>query len=321
MTVLVVGGAGYIGSHIVRLLTAAGREVLVVDDESTGFRHRNPDVPHVRIDVTSDEAAARLTEIMRDAAVTEIVHLAALKQVAQSVADPPLYYRSNIAGLANVIHGMRGAGVTDIVLSSTAAVYGDVHGAPVTEDLSPRPVNPYGWSKWAGEQMLGHSAASFGLRGVSLRYFNVAGAGWPDLGDRGATNLVPLLLGSVREGRPPLVFGGDYPTPDGSAVRDYVHVRDVAEAHLVALDYLGGQQPGHEVFNVGTGEGTSVLQVVAETSRVAGTPVEPRVVDRRPGDPASVVADVTRIAERTGWRARFSLADIVVSAWEADTDG
>ena len=317
MTVLIVGGAGYIGSHIVRLLADAGQSPVIVDNLSTGDRERNAGVPHTKLDVAVDDAAVTLAKVMRDAGVTAVVHLAALKQVGESVAEPTTYFRSNIVGLANVIDAMREAGLRDIVLSSTAAVYGEAVADRVTEDMQPSPVNPYGWSKWAGERMLAHAAESFGLRATSLRYFNVAGAGWPDLGDHGVSNLVPIVLDRLARGAAPLVYGADFPTADGTGVRDYVHVLDIAEAHLAALAFLSDREPGHEVFNLGTGRGSSVLEVVAEASSVVGSAVAPQIVARRAGDPASVVADVTRVAEMIGWRARFTLADIISSAWAA----
>lgn len=310
---LVTGGAGYIGGHTVRALRARGDAVVVLDDLSTGLDERlDDDVPLVRASVLdTDVIAATLAEHRLDG----VMHFAARKSVPESVERPLHYWHENVEGLRSVLDACARAGVERFVYSSSAAVYGATTGAAVTEDSPTVPVNPYGTTKLAGEWLLADVHRATGLRYVALRYFNVAGARDPRLADRGQANLVPIALEAVARGEAPTVFGTDYDTPDGSCVRDFVHVDDLADAHVAATALLDG--PCAETLNVGVGRGFSVLEVMATVARVADRPVEPAVVARRPGDPAAVVADVTRIGERLGWRARHDLDDIVASAWEA----
>jgi UDP-glucose 4-epimerase len=310
---LVTGGAGYIGAHTVRALRARGDEVVVLDDLSAGLAARvDEDVPLVRASVLDEDAVAgALTEHRLDG----VMHFAARKSVPESVAHPLYYWRENVEGLRSVLAAAARAGVERLVYSSSAAVYGATTGAAVTEDARCVPVNPYGTTKLAGEWLLADVHRATGLRYVALRYFNVAGAHDARLADRGRENLVPIVLDAVVRGDAPTVFGTDYDTPDGSCVRDFVHVDDLADAHVAATALLDG--PCAETLNVGVGRGYSVLEVMATVARVAGRPAEPVVAARRPGDPAAVVADVTRIADRLGWRARHDLDDIVASAWAA----
>lgn len=317
MTVLVTGGAGYIGAHVVRLLTGAGRDVLVVDDLSTGSADRVAGAELVRLDVASPGAADALGEAVRRAGVTDVVHFAARKRVDESVREPLTYYRQNLDGLAAVLAAATAHGVRSVVFSSSAAVYGDVAGGLVREDAPTAPVNPYGRTKLVGEWMLRDVAGTGALRGTSLRYFNVAGAGWPDLGDPAVANLVTRVLDAVQHGRWPTVFGTDYPTADGSGVRDYVHVMDLARAHVAALDAMAGDGVAYRCLNVGTGVGTSVLEVLAGLAAAMRVPVEPELVGRRAGDPAEVVADASEIERVLGWRAREPLSAVLTSAWEA----
>ncbi|HWN27648.1 MAG TPA: UDP-glucose 4-epimerase GalE [Actinomycetospora sp.] len=313
---LVTGGAGYIGAHTVRALRARGAAVVVLDDLSAGLTARvDDDVPLVHASVLDEDAVAgALTEHRLDG----VMHFAARKSVPESVAHPLYYWRENVEGLRSVLGACARAGVERFVYSSSAAVYGATTGpvgTGVNEDAHCAPVNPYGTTKLAGECLLGEVHRATGLRYVALRYFNVAGAHDARLADRGRENLVPIVLDAVVRGDAPTVFGTDYDTPDGSCVRDYVHVDDLADAHVAATALLDG--PCAETLNVGVGRGYSVLEVMATVARVAGRPVEPVVADRRPGDPAAVVADVSRIGERLGWRARHDLDDIVASAWDA----
>lgn len=317
MTVLVTGGAGYIGAHVVRLLVEAGRDVVVVDDLSTGSADRVSGAELVRLDVAAPGAAAALTDVVRRRGVTAVVHFAARKRVDESVREPLRYWRENLDGLAAVLEACTAGGVGAVVFSSSAAVYGDVAGGLVREDAPTDPVNPYGRTKLAGEWMLRDVAATGALRGTSLRYFNVAGAGWPDLGDPAVTNLVTLVLDAVERGARPRVLGTDYPTPDGSGVRDYVHVLDLARAHVAALDALRGPGEAYRCFNVGTGTGTSVLEVVRGLAAATGAAVEPEPGPRRPGDPAEVVADPSAIREALGWSAEETLDGTLASAWAA----
>lgn len=309
------GGAGYIGSHIVRLLTSR-TPVVVIDDLSNGSADQVSGAALERCDLSLDDAADRVRDIIGSHGVTSIVHLAALKQSPESVAKPALYYRTNIGALANVLAAAEGTAVDRVVFSSSAAVYGETDAALVDESTAPAPLNPYGETKLAGEWLCAAVASSTGIKIASLRYFNVAGAGWNDLGDSVPQNLVTRAIDALVHGNVPTVFGTDFDTPDGSGVRDYVHVLDLAEAHIAALDYLDAR-PRHTVFNVGTGRGSSVFEVLDELRAASGIAFEPALSPRRPGDPAAVVADPSRINEEVGWVARKSLSDMVASAWDA----
>lgn len=318
MRTLITGGAGYIGSHVLRLLVSRGDDVVVVDDLSSGIRKRIGDAPLFRVDLAGSDAPDRMEGILRREKIDAVVHFAARKQVAESVSRPAWYYQQNIGSLANVLLGMERAGVTRLVFSSSAAVYGEVAGAAaVGETHATKPVSPYGETKLVGEQLLSDAASAFGLGAVSLRYFNVSGAGWSDLGDDAVLNLVPMVFERIDAGLPPLIFGDDYPTPDGTCVRDYVHVLDLAEAHLAALDHVMDGGVGHEIFNVGTGQGTSVKSMVDTILNVAGSELRPKIMPRRAGDAPFVVASPARIAERLGWSATRRLGDIAASSWEA----
>jgi UDP-glucose 4-epimerase len=321
MRTLITGGAGYIGSHVVRLLEERGDTVVVVDDLSTGFSDRLGGVRVVRLDLASDTAPAILEAVLREERIDAVLHFAARKQVHESVQRPAWYYAQNVGSLANLLQAMDSAGVSRIVFSSSAAVYGAVEGDAVSESAPTHPVNPYGRTKLIGEQLLDDAASGSGLAAISLRYFNVGGAGWPELADRAVLNLVPMVFERIDAGLPPVIFGDDYPTADGTCVRDYVHVLDLADAHIVALDHLTEGAHGHQVFNVGTGEGTSVRAMIDEILSVAGSELVPEVRDRRPGDPASVVASPALIAETLGWRAERGLGEIVRSAWDAHRTG
>lgn len=314
MRVLITGGSGYIGSHVCRLLVQRGDIPVVVDDFVMGDRARISGVTSYNLDLSAVEAADRLEAIMRSERIEAVIHFAARKQVAESVQKPLWYFSQNIGGLAAVLEAMTRVGVCSVVFSSSAAVYGDADGV-VGEDAPTAPVNPYGQSKLAGEWLVADVARASHLNAISLRYFNVAGAGWPDLADRAVLNLVPMVFERLDANEGPQIFGDDYGTPDGTCVRDFVHVLDVAEAHLVALAALRAPHPPHRVYNVGTGTGASVRNVVEGIRRRSGDAPAAVVRPRRVGDPASVVADVRRIDEELGWRARFTLDDILDAAW------
>jgi UDP-glucose 4-epimerase len=321
MTVLVTGGAGYIGAHVVRLLQGRGRQLVVVDDLSTGSVGRVGDVPLISIDIAADGARDQLATTMSEHEVDSVIHIAAKKQVGESTTRPAWYYHKNVGGTANLLLAMQQAHVTRMMFSSSAATYGlpDLpEGSLIHEDAGNRPISPYGETKLVCEWMIRAAGPAWGLRSVNLRYFNVAGAGWDDLGDPGIFNLIPIVMRQLLTGEKPRIFGDDYTTPDGTCVRDYVHVIDLADSHLAALDYLDRADRPYDVFNVGTGTGASVIEVLGQVAESTGYSVEPVVIARRPGDPASLVADVTRIQDVLGWKASNSdLATIVDSAWSA----
>ena len=321
MTVLVTGGAGYIGSHVVRLLAARGDDVVIVDDMSNGVGSRVTGFPVERIDLAAPDAERRLDTVMRTYAVDSVIHFAAKKQVAESVSHPVWYYRQNVGGLANLLSAMERADVTTIVFSSSAAVYGMPDVDLVAEDTPCRPINPSGQTKLIGEWMIDNAMRVTGLRAVKLRYFNVAGAGWPDLADHAVMNLIPIVLEYVDEGRQPVVFGDDYSTPDGTCIRDYVHVKDLAEAHIAALDYIAWGDVKESVFNVGTGTGASVLEVIAAIARTKNIDIDPIIGERRAGDPPRLIADVSRIAAELTWKSDYGLDQIAESAIRARESG
>lgn len=317
MTVLVTGGAGYIGGHVLRVLRAAGRDVVVVDDLSTGRASRLGDAPVVRLDLAGPASVPALTSTMREHGVSSVVHLAGRKRVDESVERPLWYVEQNVGGVAHVLTAMELAGVEKIVFSSSAAVYGCPADDLVHEDDVLAPMNPYGRSKLAGEWLVRSAARAWGLRAVSLRYFNVAGAGAPELGDDVVANLVSRALDRLSCGLRPQVYGTGYPTPDGSCVRDFVHVVDLAEAHVVALDRLDRGGPMSDAFNIGLGRGASVLEVLARLGAVSGLDTTPELLGPRAGDPARVVAAVDRARAELRWVAHTDLSDILQSAWEA----
>ncbi|HEU5268747.1 MAG TPA: UDP-glucose 4-epimerase GalE [Jatrophihabitans sp.] len=310
---LVSGGAGYIGAHVVRSLTASGATAVVLDDLSTGVRDR-VDVPFVHGDIGDVDLVVRT---LREHRVAGVVHLAADKQVEESVRLPLRYYQRNVLNLMQLLTAMQLAGVDRLVFSSSAAVYGMVDSDRVREDDPTVPINPYGQTKLVGEWLIRDQARAAGLRYAALRYFNVVGAATPELGDLGRTNLVPMIFAALDRGEQPRIFGSDYPTPDGTCVRDYIHVADLADAHVAAIAAL--DVPDAElVVNVGCGRGYSVREVVDVVAEVVGRPLEPVLAGRRPGDPAAVVADTSRIAQVLGWQARYDLTDMVRSAWQAE---
>lgn len=319
MTTLVIGGAGYIGAHVVQLLLERGESVAVVDDLSTGFRNRIGDAPLIEQDVTADGAVEVLEREMRERGVKAVIHFAAHKQVGESVEKPEMYWHDNIGGLANVLDAAARAGVRDFVFSSSAAVYGTPDVDLVDEELECRPINPYGATKYVGEWMLADAERAHGMRTVALRYFNVAGAGSPELADTLVMNLVPIVLDTLECGKNPKVFGNDYDTPDGTCIRDYVHVEDLADAHVAALSYLENDEREHRVFNVGTGKGSSVLEVIDAIGRAMDIEITPEIAPRRAGDPARLVCSTERIEKALGWKSSKDLDDIVRSAVEATT--
>jgi UDP-glucose 4-epimerase len=311
-TWLVTGGAGYVGAHVLRCLVDAGHDVVTVDDLSTG------DASRVTGELVVGDCGdgALMHEVLRRHRVSGVVHLAAGKSVEESVRAPVTYYRRNVSALVELLAAMDDCGVDRLVYSSSAAVYGETQVAAVTEDEPANPVSPYGESKVVGEWLIRAQARATGLRYASLRYFNVAGTADPLLADTSVANLIPLTLRAIAEGVPPRIFGADYPTPDGTCVRDYVHAADVARAHVDVIATLDRPGAG-AVFNVGSGSGYSVREVVDVALAVTGSSLEPEVTPRRPGDPPQVVADVTRLTSSTAWRPQEDLTSMVRSAWAA----
>ena len=317
MSILVTGGAGYIGSHVVRLLQEKGHRVTVIDNLSSGFSGRIGAAKLVELDLAAEAATATLVELIKSESITSVIHLAARKQVGESVTKPEWYFEQNIGGMAHLLEAMRKTKVDKLVFSSSAATYGMPDTDFVNEDFDCKPINPYGQTKLIGEWMTANAARAWNLRAVNLRYFNVAGAGWPELADTATMNLVPIVFAALDAGKSPVVFGTDYDTADGTCVRDYVHVLDLAEAHVTSLDYLDRDTREHSTFNVGTGKGASVFEVLAEIKRVTKVDFEIDLQPRRPGDPPYLCADVSRIKEHLGWTAKRDLAEIIESAWSA----
>ena len=316
MRVAVTGGAGYIGSVVVEVLVERGHEVLVIDNLSKGHRDAVMATAFVELDLADRE---RLAAELRAFRCEAVIHMAADSLVGESVADPAKYYRNNVGGGLTLLDAMRDSNVTRLVFSSTAAVYGEPATQPIEETASLQPTNPYGETKLAFERALRWYAGAYGVSSVSLRYFNAAGATERN-GERHdpETHLIPLVL-QAATGRLShvTVFGDDYPTPDGTCVRDYIHVHDLADAHVRALDALTG--PGVvSAYNLGCGgEGYSVRQVIDTASRVTGMNIPVQIASRRAGDPAVLVASSARIRKELGWNpARPDLESIIVSAWK-----
>ena len=319
MRVLVTGGAGYIGSVVAAQLVAAGHEVTVLDDLSTGFADAVPAGAAFVKGTLRDCAAEVLSNGAPSPAYEAVLHFAAKSLVGESVADPAKYWSNNLRGTVTLLEAMREVGLRTIVFSSTAAVYGEPGRTPILETDPARPANPYGASKLAVDTALTQFAALYGFGAVSLRYFNVAGAhqgvdgSW--LGERHnpETHLIPNVLTAAAGGRPVQIFGHDYPTPDGTCVRDYIHVSDLGDAHLRAL---GACQPGqHQIYNLGNGAGFSVREVIDVCRDVTGRDIAADKAPRRAGDPAVLVASSRKITSELGWRAERDLRAMAADTW------
>ncbi len=308
MTWLVTGGAGYIGAHVVRALTAAGLSPVVIDDLSSGHAAFVPEgVPFVRASLLDREA---VDAVIADNGVTGVIHVAGFKYAGVSVQRPLHTYEQNVTAMITLLESMQQHGVQQCVFSSSAAVYGAVDVDLVTEGTPKNPTSPYGESKLIGEWLLRDQEVAAGLRHTSLRYFNVVGSGDAAVRDTSPHNLFPLVFDALVEGRAPRINGTDYPTPDGTCVRDYIHVADLALAHVAGA-------PLEPAYNLGSGDGVSVRQIMDAVAEVTGIAFEPEIGVRRAGDPPRIVASGELAARDLGWAMRHTLAEMVESAWRA----
>ncbi|OEJ24073.1 UDP-glucose 4-epimerase GalE [Streptomyces agglomeratus] len=315
MTWLITGGTGYIGAHVALTMAAAGERVVVLDDVSSGVPERLPaDITVVRGSVLDREL---LDRTLAGHEVTGVVHLAAKKQVGQSVEQPLLYYRENVYGLTVLLEAVAAAGVKRFLFSSSAAVYGIPEAELISEDAPCVPINPYGETKLAGEWLVRAAGRAHGFSTACLRYFNVAGAARPELADTGVFNIIPMFFDRITRGEAPRIFGDDYPTPDGTCVRDYIHVCDLADAHLsVARALTARDEQTDMTFNIGRGEGVSVRELAELVGEITGSSLVPVVEPRRPGDAAKAVASSDLIAKELGWTAGRGVREMIASAWE-----
>jgi UDP-glucose 4-epimerase len=312
---LVTGGAGYIGSHVVRAFREEGIDVVVVDDLSSGHEEFVPaGVPFYRGTILDGPLLQR---IFAENAITGVVHVAGFKYAGVSVQRPLHTYEQNVTATAVLLAAMQEAGVDAIVFSSSAAVYGTPDVDIVTETTPKSPESPYGESKLIGEWLLRDQGVAAGLRHTSLRYFNVVGSGDPALRDTSPHNLFPLVFDALADGRTPRINGTDYPTPDGTCVRDYIHVADLAVSHVAAAKRLDAHEPIEPVYNLGSGDGVSVGEIMTTVAEVTGIAFTPEVGPRRAGDPARIVASGELAARDLDWKMRHTLQEMVRSAWEA----
>jgi UDP-glucose 4-epimerase len=318
MTWLITGGAGYIGSHVVLETLKSGRDIVVLDDLSTGLESRlPPNLPFEKVTLTDRESVFRVFEKYK---FTGVLHLAAKKQVGESIIRPDYYWEENVVGLQNLVDAMVEHNVENFVFSSSASVYGQPAlraDELISENIECIPINPYGETKLEGERMAEKLAVNFDFKVAALRYFNVAGSGRLELGDVQVQNLIPIIFDAFDRGEQPIVFGNDYETLDGSCIRDYVHVRDLAEAHVSAMVFVERSGAGFSAINIGTGTGSSVLEVIRMIQDVTGASLDPAIGSRRIGDPAALVADIARAKEILNWTSSLSLREIVSSAWDA----
>jgi len=309
---LVTGGAGYVGSVCAKVLLEQGHQVVIVDDLSTGNADAVPD----GAEFVNDDIVVAAPALLGDGSFDGVVHFAAKSLVGDSVENPGMYWHGNVVKSLALLDAMHKAGTPRLVFSSTASTYGEPETVPITEDAPARPTNPYGATKLAIDNAIGSYATAYGLAATSLRYFNVAGA-YAGLGERHGveTHLIPLVL-QVASGRRPeiMVYGNDWPTDDGTCIRDYIHVRDLADAHLLALETA--QPSTHRIYNLGNGTGFSVREVIDCCRRVTGHPIPAKDVERRAGDPPVLIASSERAMAELGWRpSRSSLDEIVSDAW------
>jgi UDP-glucose 4-epimerase len=315
MTWLVTGGAGYIGAHVARAFTEEGMDAVVIDDLSSGHADFVSDkTPFVEGTILDTELVRRT---LRDHRVTGVVHLAGFKYAGVSVERPLHTYDQNVTGTVSLLRAMQEEGVDNMVFSSSASVYGTPDVEEVTEQTALAPESPYGQSKLIGEWLLADQEVAAGLNHTSLRYFNVVGSVDDSIYDTSPHNLFPLVFEALVNGRTPHINGDDYPTPDGTCVRDYVHVADLAHSHVVAAQKLQAGERLAPAYNLGSGDGSSVREIMQAMAKVTGVGFEPEIAPRRPGDPARIVANGELAARDLDWKMRFSLEEMVASAWSA----
>ena len=314
-TVLVVGGAGYIGSQTVKQLARAGYNPVTVDNLVHG--HRDAVVAGA-FEQGDCADAAFLKGVFSRHSIQAVMHFAAFASVGESVKDPAKYYENNVAATLTLLKSMPEAGVDKLIFSSTCAIYGEPSRIPLTEDHPQRPLSPYGTSKWMVEQIFQDFYRAYGLRTIAFRYFNAAGADPDgDIGERNdpETHLIPLVFDAIRTGAPLKIFGDDYPTPDGTCIRDYIHVVDLARAHILGLEQLLSGKPS-TAYNLGNGQGYSVREVIQAAEKVSGKPVPREIAPRRPGDPAVLIGSAQKAITELGWRPSFSnIEQIIETAW------
>lgn len=310
---LVTGGAGYIGAHVIKSLLENKFEVVIVDDLSTGLERKIPqNIKLYKINISN---TLELTNILRNEKIEGVIHLAAKKAVGESVLNPSLYYQENIGGLISLLEAMSHADVKKIVYSSSAAVYGTPKEDKVSEESVTNPESPYGETKLVGEWLLKADQQARNVRFISLRYFNVVGAGNNELGDTGVNNLIPMVFSAISKNERPQIFGNDYSTKDGTCIRDYIHVEDLAFAHVLAAKKLTDNYS--EILNIGTGQGYSVKEVMDLIEKVIGKKINYEYVGRRSGDPAQTIADPSKALKDLNWKAKLDLEEMISSSWNA----
>ena len=313
--ILVVGGAGYIGAHVAYLLQENGYGVRIYDDFSNGLKSR---IEGKFSDVVIGDVLDRQALISACEGIDAVIHLAAKKAVGESVDNPLKYYENNVGGTLNLLAAMSLKGVKKIVFSSTAAVYAPSEKLSITENDLTEPLSPYGQTKLLSEKLISAVAGAEGLSSISLRYFNVVGALRDEFADNSKDNLVPKVFAALKAGKNPEIYGSDYPTKDGSCIRDYIHISDLAKAHLVALEKVFTTKVD-EVYNVGSGTGYSVTEMINQIAESIGKAITPTLSPRRPGDTAQLIASIAKIERDLGWKPERSLKEMIDSAWQAES--
>jgi len=313
--ILVVGGAGYIGAHVAYLLQENGYGVRIYDDFSNGLKSR---IEGKFSDVVIGDVLDRQALISACEGIDAVIHLAAKKAVGESVDNPLKYYENNVGGTLNLLAAMSLKGVKRIVFSSTAAVYAPSEKLSITEDDLTEPLSPYGQTKLLSEKLISAVAKAENLSAISLRYFNVVGALRDEFADNSKDNLVPKVFAALKAGKNPEIYGSDYPTKDGSCIRDYIHVSDLAKAHLVALEKVFAANVD-EVYNVGSGTGYSVTEMINQIAESIGKAITPTLSPRRPGDTAQLIASIAKIERDLGWKPERSLKEMIDSAWQSES--